>query len=199
MRPTAGTGCGLWRDLLPTPQASDGQGGAQQVDGMTITRPSGETYSARLWDVAASGLLPTPQTQGLKQCNADGKTEFVPTELLPTPTTTDWNTPLTTEKYQERKRKYADKGVNLQYGLRQMGKDGLLPTPRSNKVNGLDLNSKSLAGRNKDNLEEAIAKMIASQPTDGQPSQLNPLYVADMMGFPPCWTALPFLSGEKKA
>ena len=154
---------------------------------MTITRPSGETYSERLRDVAASGLLPTPQTQGLKRCNADGKTEFVPTELLPTPTTQDgWNSTLPPSQ--------AKRNSIPAYAI-----NGLLPTPSSNKVNGLDLNNKSLAGRNKGNLEEAVAKMIASQPTDGQPSQLNPLYVADMMGFPPCWTALPFLSGEKKA
>ena len=30
------------------------------------------------------GLLPTVQTQGLKRCNADGKTEFIPLDLLPT-------------------------------------------------------------------------------------------------------------------
>jgi hypothetical protein len=27
-------------------------------------------------------------------------------------------------------------------------------------------------------------------------SQLNPRFVAEMMGFPPNWTELPFLSGE---
>lgn len=34
-------------------------------------------------------ILPTPQTQGLKRCNAEGKTEFMPLELLPTPTSID--------------------------------------------------------------------------------------------------------------
>lgn len=34
------------------------------------------------------GLLPTVQTQGLKRCNAEGKTEFIPLELLPTPKAT---------------------------------------------------------------------------------------------------------------
>jgi hypothetical protein len=29
-------------------------------------------------------------------------------------------------------------------------------------------------------------------------SQLNPLFVAEMMGFPPDWTILPFQSGETK-
>jgi hypothetical protein len=30
-------------------------------------------------------------------------------------------------------------------------------------------------------------------------SQLNPRFVAEMMGFPPNWTELPFQSGETKA
>jgi hypothetical protein len=31
--------------------------------------------------------------------------------------------------------------------------------------------------------------------TNGKTSQLNPLFVLEMMGFPPDWTTLPFLSG----
>ncbi len=31
----------------------------------------------------------------------------------------------------------------------------------------------------------------------GQSSQLNPRFVAEMMGFPPNWTELPFLNGEQ--
>jgi len=34
--------------------------------------------------------------------------------------------------------------------------------------------------------------------TFGTRSQLNPLFVEEMMGFPKNWTALPFQSGEKK-
>jgi hypothetical protein len=30
----------------------------------------------------------------------------------------------------------------------------------------------------------------------GKTSQLNPLFVLEMMGFPPNWTELPFLNGE---
>lgn len=35
------------------------------------------------------GLLPTVQTQGLKRCNSQDKTEFMPLGLLPTPMATD--------------------------------------------------------------------------------------------------------------
>jgi hypothetical protein len=41
-----------------------------------------------------------------------------------------------------------------------------------------------------------VMKEIGYQQT-GQNSQLNPLFVAEMMGFPPDWTVLPFLSGGK--
>jgi hypothetical protein len=37
---------------------------------------------------------------------------------------------------------------------------------------------------------------VLQQPT-GTTSQLNPRFVAEMMGFPPNWTELPFLSGEQ--
>lgn len=47
-----------------------------------------------------SGLLPTVQTQGLKRCSKEGKTEFYPTELLPTPSARDYkgNTITTTRR-----------------------------------------------------------------------------------------------------
>jgi len=32
----------------------------------------------------------------------------------------------------------------------------------------------------------------------GEPSQLNPRFVAEMMGFPVNWTVLPFQNGTKK-
>jgi len=37
---------------------------------------------------------------------------------------------------------------------------GLLPTPRANQVNGMDLNNEKLAKRNKSNLEEEVAKWV---------------------------------------
>ena len=40
---------------------------------------------ARHTEETGCGLLPTAQTQGLKVCNKDGKTEFLNLELLPTP------------------------------------------------------------------------------------------------------------------
>jgi hypothetical protein len=37
------------------------------------------------------------------------------------------------------------------------------------------------------------------QNNSSKTSQLNPRFVAEMMGFPPNWTELPFLNGGQKA
>ena len=50
--------------------------------------------------------------------------------------------------------------------------------------------------RGKGNLTDQIAEMDL---TTSKTSQLNPRFVAEMMGFPPNWTELPFQSGEQKA
>ena len=82
--PTEETGYGLLQDLIPTPITSDAQGGAVKLARGKRLR-NGQVFSATLKDLAASKMLPTPQTQGLKVCNKDGKTEFLNLELLPTP------------------------------------------------------------------------------------------------------------------
>lgn len=164
-------------NLLPTPMSKDWKAG-QRVDGATKTRPSGETYSAQLSDLAASNLLPTPMSTDIhhgkrvKELKAAGKTKF-------------------------RSREKGQSGAN---GLTDfLDFNGLLPTPRANKVNGLDLNNEALANRDKGNLEEPVAKIVTScPPTDGATSQLNPLFVEEMMAFPLDWLVSPFQGGEPK-
>ena len=184
----------------------------------------------------ACGLLPTVQTQGLKRCNAEGKTEFMPLDLLPIPTSIDRGsgrinkspspgakerptialaakmgllpTPMSTDIHHAKRVKELKAAGGDTFHSRANGEtrpngltdfldfNGLLPTPRANKVNGLDLNNEALANRDKGNLEEAVAKIVTScQPTDGQASQLNPLFVTEMMGFPSDWLVSPFQSG----
>lgn len=92
----------------------------------------------RVWFVAM--LLPTVQTQGLKQCKR-GETVFIPIGMLPTPKARDYQSP---------------------------GNHG---------TGGQDL------------------RTVISSRTGGT-SQLNPLFVAEMMGFPTDWTVLPFQAGE---
>ena len=141
------------------------------------------------------GLLPTVQTQGLKRCNSQGKTEFMPLELLPTPMATDIHH---AERVAELKKRGAkglrcrDKGEAGANGLTDwMDFHGLLPTPTaSDKNTGTTKERKDGASRMSD-LKHNIAHQY------GRNSQLDPRFVAEMMGFPVDWTVLPFLNGGK--
>jgi hypothetical protein len=63
----------------------------------------------------------------------------------------------------------------------------LLPTPKAQEARG-----NASDDRGKANLTDAIAEIYAP---DSATSQLNPQFVAEMMGFPVNWTELPFRSG----
>jgi hypothetical protein len=105
---------------------------------MYLKRDTGWTYTPTLNGLASMGLLPTP-------------------------TTTDWNTPLNAEQKENYLERYKRKDVtpSCTYQLRQMAADGLLPTPRANEANP-PLDSENVANRNKSNLEEEIAKSLQS-------------------------------------
>lgn len=175
------------------------------------------------------GLLPTVETQGLKQCNKDGKTEFMPLDLLPTPNAMDF--PHKGMEINERGRRNPKKGkTDHSLGLEDMAMASQLPTPCASEatkftkkfnpnsqmgkgltalaVNGLlltptatdavraNMKMQTLKKHNKENAN--LAEQIAHK-VGGGTSQLNPLFVEEMMGFPLMWTALPFLSpsGDK--
>ena len=96
-----------------------------------------------------------------------------PSEILPTPTAHQQNT------------QFKQGGTCLQA---HFVKKGMLPTP-----NAADHPGKNTGKRNEDSIPKRIRE------AGGQTSQLNPRFVAEMMGFPPNWTELPFQSGETKA
>jgi hypothetical protein len=72
----------------------------------------------------------------------------------------------------------------------------MLPTPATrdykggNSMDHLTRKEKSEGNSHQDQLPNFIK--LAT----GETSQLNPQFVLEMMGFPPDWTELPFLSGE---
>lgn len=142
-----------------------------------------------------SGLLPTVQTQGLKRCNPKGKTEFFPLDLLPTPTVLDKGT--------GRINKSLSPGAKARPTLALSAKKGLLPTPCASEATKFTkkLNSKSQMGKSLTAMacNNMIPVPSSKKVTAGKTSQLNPIYVEEMMGFPLMWTALPFLSqsGDK--
>jgi hypothetical protein len=120
-------------------------------------------------------LFPTVQTQGLKVCNRNGKTEFLDLKLLPTPTASDWLDGI----------KICNKSPKLQETpkLADFAVSNMLPTPQA-----ADGYKTTKAGK-QDNLNKTFQT--------GGTSQLNPLFAGEMMGFPEGWLVLPFLDGEE--
>ena len=192
----------------------------------TLSKPSAEILNVRdipssrfLFQLAVSerrtrgtgygSLLPTVQTQGLKVCDKNGKTKFMDVSLLPTPTAQD----------------FKRRGPNSkQQGLPEAAYKKMLPTPtaRSYKHGSkitdgrsrrkisqgwtMELNDLAVSGLlpNPTRRDDALCNipvMIGQhcQQNDGKTSQLNPLFVEEMMGYPLMWTTLPFLSqnGDK--
>ena len=66
---------------------------------------------------------------------------------------------------------------------------GMLPTPTAQAER-----SNASIDRGKGNLSDEVATRFK---IGGKTSQLSPLFVEEMMGFPKNWTALPFQSGEE--
>jgi len=131
--------------------------------------------------------------------------------LIPTPTANPSN-----RKLNEDGKSVAANGKRYGTSLQQFATQ-LLPTPREAASRGNCSND-----RGKGNLEDAIAKFLPTpmasdcgekvtglenqdslvkrtRQMTGKTSQLNPRFVAEMMGFPPNWMELPFQSGDKKA
>jgi hypothetical protein len=104
-----------------------------------------------------------------RQWTAGSLTEQVFHQLLPTPMAQNRETTL--EKTLERKKIYG--GIKRAMYLENYAAMGLLPIPLQGNI-------------------------IQNSQT-GTDSQLNPLFVAEMMGFPTDWTILPFQNGETKA
>lgn len=183
--------------MLPTPTSIDAGSGR-----INKSPSTGAKERPTIALAARMGLLPSPvasdATTGaiigecdrfvttgngtLRKVNRNGTNESVGlarmVQLLPTPNAAEG------EKYTTRYNPDSQMGK----GLTAMAVNDLLPTPRANKVTDINLNNKRLSERRKANLEESIAKVVTNcQPTDGATSQLNPLFVCDMMGFPITW------------
>lgn len=81
-------------------------------------------------------------------------------------------------------------------GITALAVNGLLLTPSATDGLRSTMTMDSLKSHNKENAN--LAEQIAHK-VGGGTSQLNPLFVEEMMGFPLMWTALPFLSpsGDK--
>ena len=168
--------------LLPTPRASE-----------SVERRNWKTIVDKVengGDVTLTTLVKYNHRQG----------------LLPTPNTSDCNTPLSEESKQKflenRKNKNLTAVPSSLNQLRQMAYEGMLPTPNARDYKGgnsiehltrVELNEK---GKIKDNHINQLPNFIKTQ--TGESSHLNPLFVTEMMGFPPDWLIQPFLTIQNK-
>ena len=116
-------------------------------------------------------------------------TEGIGSGLLPTPVANENGN----YKQLEQGIKTRESGVKIHVDLYSMFRMGLLPTPTVN-----DMKNASLPPSQIDRNDSIVKRVLQDNPQAGKTSQLNPQFVAEMMGFPVDWTELPFLSGETK-
>jgi hypothetical protein len=82
-----------------------------------------------------------------------------------------------------------------QMSLTKLARQGMLPTPAARDFSGAVKSGKRITKNGKiQNYGKQLPNII--QDLGGKPSQLNPLFVGEMMGFPKNWITLPFLNGE---
>jgi DNA-cytosine methyltransferase len=165
-------------------------------------------HSLGLEDMAVAKLLPTPcsieATKFTKTINPNsqigqGLTALAVNGLLPTPTAME-------VKHSNRVKGLKEQGVKGMYSrkngaLRPNGLtdfldfNGMMPTPSARDWKGCTNPGVKKVNGNVygETLPDTVKKVT------GSTSQLNPLFVEEMMGFPLMWTALPFLSpsGDK--
>lgn len=158
--------------LLPTPNAMDIAHKDMEINERGRRNPKkGKTdHSLGLEDMAVAKLLPTP-------CSIEA-TKFTKT---------------------------INPNSQMGQGLTALAVNGLLPTPtameikHANRVKGLkEKGAKGMYSRKNGALRpNGLTDFLDfNNRVDGGTSQLNPLFVEEMMGFPLMWTALPFLSPD---
>ncbi len=184
--------------ILPTPVASDSKGGVSCVQGARAERPGLLTLA----DMGSLCLLPTPLAVSVRHpgrvselrmagdvtfCSrAVGETRPNGLEdwlqfhgLMPSPVAQD----------------YRRRGPNSrQQGLPEVC-HRLLNTPIADGL------KKRTKGGQRRMMEKDFEAMFPENPgsqdsKDGRASQLNPLFVGEMMGYPLEWLISPFLSGD---
>ena len=146
-----------------------------------------------------SGLLPTPIASDFKVrgpgSQQKGLPEIIREMLLPTPTATEIRHRQRVERWKRQGRTSmheTEDGEKNPNGLTDfLDFHGLLPTPTARDWKGAPtLENFQRKGKNphQGSLPDFFARA-------GRSFQLNPLFVAEMMGFPVNWTVLPFLPG----
>jgi hypothetical protein len=195
--PTNEIGFGLLHsELLPTPESFD----LNSARHPELSEKDKKKYAEKginlhcnLRQMARLSLLPTPRAQerdNSKQRIIKGKIDTLPTMaklgMLPTPTTQDariGENNIGGSKHRMERGSVALADIAL--GLTNQ----MLPTPTRSDYNGRG-NQPNWKGT------DLVSTIHKATFQTGTTSQLNPQFVAEMMGFPPNWLELPFQNTE---
>ena len=147
----------------------------------------------------AYGLLPTPMARDYSprgpNCLQKGLPEIIREMLLPTPTATEIHHRQRVERWKRQGRvsmHETEDGEKNPNGLTDfLDFHGLLPTPTARDWKGAPT-LEHFARKGKKPHQGSLPDFFARA---GRSFQLNPLFVAEMMGFPVNWTVSPFLPG----
>jgi hypothetical protein len=114
--------------------------------------------------------------------------------MLPTPTASDIEGGISNpEQISSKNGRWVRTSNNTgtEFGAKLRDVVGLLPTPTAHQHTA-GTNKPRKDGKTR---EDELNHLVSIW--NGKSSQLNPRFVAEMMGFPPNWTELPFLNGEQ--
>ena len=155
--------------LLPTPTAMMDEAPIEKVDARNQKQmeKGNSPFILGLGQQAMRGMLPTPQSSDYIDKN----------------TSKSWE---------------AQGGVNFSLGNPKLR--AMLPTPTAMDSTNATATMKSTQAQEGEKItgkenQDSMTKRVHQ--ITGTTSQLNPRFVAEMMGFPPNWTELPFLNGER--
>lgn len=146
------------------------------------------------------GLLPTPMASDFKTRGAGsaqkGLPEVIREGLLPTPTAMEIHHWQRVERWKRQGRvsmHESEDGEKNPNGLVDfLDFYGLLPTPTARDWKGAPT-LENFERKGKNPQQGSLPDFFAQT---GRSFQLNPLFVAEMMGFPTGWTVSPFLPGD---
>jgi hypothetical protein len=179
--------------MLPTPTVMDSTNATATMKSTQVKE--GSMHSVTLTRALSMGMLPTPNTCYAKTANNKDNHDvkkgylrgFASMGMLPTPNAA--------EGYKSAKT-YNPKS-QMGSSLSAMAGSSMLPTPTVADSKHSTTKSDSWDKRiEQKHLAETVLNPFVEN-KGGKTSQLNPRFVAEMMGFPHNWTELPFQSGEQ--
>ena len=204
--------------LLPTPMVQYGSTAKEgEIEGKNKVKNGKRVQGLHLHDMAVHGLIPTPNASDANTANNKNNHDvdrgylrgYATMGLLPTPAAVDYKQTTLCESQRERStlpglmvKAFLPTPAEIENQdskLTQEASDwkGMLLTLYASDGLRSGMTMESLRNHNKPNAEKSnLAEQIAHK-VGGGTSQLNPLFVTEMMGFPSDWLIHPFLQQQQ--